>query len=74
MVMKFECIDVQHAQIATMRLKGYKRRTVRLGKAVITESESDRIFCKVYCEAMAYTCQPSDQDVQQLEREYEQTR
>jgi len=71
MVFKFECIDVQHAQIASLRLKDLSRRTVRLGKAVVTDTPNDRFFIRIYCEAMAYTCTPTDEDIETLEREYE---
>jgi hypothetical protein len=70
-ILKIECVNVQHAQIATMRLKGLGRRTVRMGKAVVTESDSDKWFIQAFRESLGYTCQPSEYDIKQLEREYE---
>ncbi|WGH28501.1 hypothetical protein 13VV501A_gene0004 [Vibrio phage 13VV501A] len=59
---KIECIDVQHAIIAALRIQGMGFRTVRLGKAVLTDAPMVGNVPQVVMQAMAITSSLNDFD------------
>ncbi len=63
-VYKLECINVQHAIIASLRIKGMGFKAVRLGKAVLTGAPMTRNVPSAVRDAMAYTTEPTESDMQ----------
>lgn len=62
-VYKLECIDVQHAIIATLRIKTDGNTAIRLGRAVLTDAEMTRNVPSVILQAMARTVEPTENDM-----------
>lgn len=62
-VYKLECIDVQHAIIATLRVKTGGDKAVRLGRAVLTDAAMTRNVPGVLLGAMARTTEPTENDM-----------
>lgn len=62
-VYKLECIDVQHAIIATLRIKTGGGKAIRLGRAVLTDAAMARSVPSVLLDAMARTTEPTDNDM-----------
>ena len=62
-VYKLECIDVQHAIIATLRIKTGGDKAIRLGRAVLTDAAMARSVPSVLLDAMARTTEPTDNDM-----------
>ena len=63
-VYKIECIDVQHAIIASLRIKGMGFKTVRLGKAVVTDAPMTYNVPSAISDAMARTTEATESDIQ----------
>ncbi|CAM0005349.1 hypothetical protein VPHK459_0002 [Vibrio phage K459] len=63
-VYKLECINVQHAIIATLRIKGMGFKAVRLGKAVLTDAPMTHNVPSAVRDAMAYTSEATESDMQ----------
>ena len=63
-VYKLECIDVQHAIIATLRIKGMGFKAVRLGKAVVTDAPMTYNVPSAISDAMARTTEATEFDMQ----------
>lgn len=59
---KLECINVQHAIIATLRINGMGYEAKRLGTAILTDAPMDRNVPHVVREAMARTTELSESD------------
>ena len=54
-MIKLNCTDQQHAEIARLQLIGMGRKAAVDGKAVIATGEYDNKVAKVKVEALAYT-------------------
>lgn len=65
-MIKLNCIDQQHAEIARLQLIGMGRKAVVAGKAVISTGEYDNKVVRVKVEALAYTDDVTDWDVEYL--------
>ncbi|QZI89405.1 hypothetical protein SIPHO063v1_p0047 [Vibrio phage PS10B.1] len=63
-VYKLECINVQHAIIASLRIKGMGFKAVRLGKAVLTDAPMTRNVPSAVRDAMARTTEATESDMQ----------
>ena len=63
-VYKLECINVQHAVIASLRIKGMGFKVVRLGKAVLTDAPMTRNVPSAVRDAMARTTEATESDMQ----------
>ncbi|AUR81653.1 hypothetical protein NVP1089O_04 [Vibrio phage 1.089.O._10N.261.51.F9] len=63
-VYKLECINVQHAIIASLRIKGMGFKAIRLGKAVLTDAPMTRNVPSVISDAMARTTEATESDIQ----------
>lgn len=63
-VYKLECIDVQHAIIASLRIKGMGFKAVRLGKAVLTDAPMTHNVPSAVRDAMARTTEATESDMQ----------
>ncbi|CAH9011349.1 putative coil containing protein [Vibrio phage 141O35-1] len=63
-VYKLECINVQHAIIASLRIKGMGFKTVRLGKAVLTDAPMIHNVPSAISDAMARTTEATEFDMQ----------
>ncbi|AUR82404.1 hypothetical protein NVP1024O_04 [Vibrio phage 1.024.O._10N.261.45.F8] len=61
---KLECIDVQHAIIASLRIKGMGFKAVRLGKAVLTDAPMTHNVPSAVRDAMARTTEATESDMQ----------
>ena len=62
-VYKLECINVQHAVIASLRIKGMGFKVVRLGKAVLTDAPMTRNVPSAVRDAMARTTEATEYDM-----------
>lgn len=62
-VYKLECIDVQHAIIATLRLKTGGDKAIRSGRAVLTDAECKGNVSSVLLDAMTRTTEPTENDM-----------
>lgn len=63
-VYKLECIDVQHAIIASLRIKSMGFKAVRLGKAVLTDAPMAHNVPSAVRDAMARTTEATESDMQ----------
>ncbi|AUR83278.1 hypothetical protein NVP1033O_04 [Vibrio phage 1.033.O._10N.222.49.B8] len=63
-VYKLECINVQHAIIATLRIKGMGFKAVRLGRAVLTDAPMTHNIPSAVRDAMARTTEATESDMQ----------
>ncbi len=63
-VYKLECINVQHAIIASLRIKGMGFKAVRLGKAVLTDAPMTHNVPSAVRDAMARTTEATESDIQ----------
>lgn len=67
MTVKFQCINEQHAIIAVCRMRGLGRKTVRLGRAVISEGEWSIDVTSIAAQNMSHTLTPTWYDEQELQ-------
>lgn len=63
-VYKLECINVQHAIIASLRIKGMGFKAMRLGKAVLTDAPMTHNVPSAVRDAMARTTEATESDMQ----------
>lgn len=63
-VYKLECINVQHAIIASLRIKGMGFKAIRLGKAVLTDAPMTHNVPSAISNAMARTTEVTESDMQ----------
>ncbi len=62
-VYKIECLDEQHAIIATLSIKAGGDTALRLGKAILTDAEMSGSVPEAVSSAMAYTTEPTTSDL-----------
>lgn len=65
-MIKFTCINEQHADIAAKQLRDLDRDAKHFGRAVIASGNHDNNVAKVMCAAMAYSETPNEWDIKQL--------
>lgn len=65
-MIKFTCIDSQHADIAAKQLTEHGRSCVVLARTVLANGDYDNFTAKVQHDAMAYTETPTDYDIYSL--------
>ena len=68
-MIKFQCIDEQHAKIAASAMRGADRKTVLLGRAVISEGEWTDEVIRIAHQNMSHTLSPTKYDKSMLKRE-----
>lgn len=66
MTIKFQCIDEQHARIAAAGMRGIGRKTVRLGRAVISEGDWCDKVIQITSTNMAHSMSPTKYDLAAL--------
>lgn len=69
MTVKFQCINEQHAIVAALRMRGLGRKTVRLGRAVVSEGDWHVQVATIASQNMSRTMTPTEYDEQALETE-----
>ena len=61
-MIKFTCIDTQHADIAAKQLLAVSRNARAAGRAVLADDEWDREAIYIMYQSIAHTETPSDWD------------
>lgn len=69
MAIKMQCIDEQHAIIAEKSMRSIGRKTIRLGRAVVSEGKWNTKTTRILVENMAHSRTPTDYDIMVLREE-----